>query len=428
VVIWNLKTEKKTFLPRLNGEVLAMGIDNSSQVLAVNTNDNSIKLINMFNGLVLTEISGLCIKGASVPNSVKNLGENLLIHNQNSGKIQLYNFNRKTITSNLSVINKNFVSKTEREAINLRQLKLVEVDLENSRMVTYEEIRDNDFFINSYVKLFKIELLNQKFKSELLCISENPHNNESIKNVLSDEDGFITYSSTHFKYWNINSDSTCELAFSGNYKRKPINSMCVLGYHIYSLHGNILVQWNKIEKCISNVFVLNCFDKTDVLTLTPSHKNLIIHSKNRFVLFNINEWDIIFSNKSQLAEIQKITVNDNNDFFVLLKNESYYFLLKYFKSTLASGFVIKKKNISFIDYDSKKNNFIIVGHNSEIFISAEKGKKKEFLGKKKEKPNKPKIISMDVIGNPEVTNSYKFNDEDMDNIFEANLNRIKIKK
>ena len=62
VAILESKTEKKTFLPRLNGEITALSLSHNSQILAINTSDNSIKFANLFNNIILTEISGLCIK------------------------------------------------------------------------------------------------------------------------------------------------------------------------------------------------------------------------------------------------------------------------------------------------------------------------------------------------------------------------------
>jgi hypothetical protein len=381
--------------------------------------------------VVLTEISGLCIKEAD--NNVKHYADNLLIFNKNSGKIQLYNYNRRNLLSNNSVLNKNFVSKTEREMINLRQLKLAEFNPENNLMLTYEEIKDKEYFINSYLKLWKVNFGTNKevFKSDLLCIAENCHNNESIKGITFDEETFMSFSDTSFKYWKIN-EGLCELVFKGNYKNKKINSACFLEYYIYSLHGNVLIQWNKVEKTISNIFSLSCFGKDENLTMIPTNKHICIYSQNKVALFNINEWDIVNVFETNTAEVVRITENEEtNELNILLKRENYYLVIKYLKGIFTKCLVAKKTNVSFIDYDNSKQGFVILGKNSEIFVSVDKSKTNAFLGKKKKK-EKVKIEKVLPTGE-NMTISERANikmdiDDDLDDIFEANLNRIKIKK
>jgi len=45
IVIWNLKTEKKTFLPRLSSEISNISISDDFKYMAVTGLDNSIKIL-----------------------------------------------------------------------------------------------------------------------------------------------------------------------------------------------------------------------------------------------------------------------------------------------------------------------------------------------------------------------------------------------
>ena len=353
----------------------------------------------------------------------------LLIANKISGKIQLYNYNKKNLVSNLSVLNRNYVSKTEKETINIKELKLVELSDDKTFMLTYEEMVDKSYFLNSYLKLWRVNYNKEAFRTELMCIAENPHNNEKIKGIIFDENSFITFSSSTFKYWKINEDSICDFVFSGAYRGKVINAISVFNNSIYVLHeGGYLVQWNKMEHAISNLFALS--DDAKYLKLKSCNKNLVIYTPKKFHVFDTNLWEIVATHGTNDSEILKIIPSDeNNDFHLILKKDIYYTLLKYSKGSFTSCTIIKKKNVGHIDYNTNKQSFIILGHGGEIYMSVDKSKKKGFLGKKKEKSTVV-INTQSKEENqtkPQQKERMDF-DLDAEDIFEANLNKIRIKK
>jgi WD40 repeat protein len=429
VVIWNLRTEKKTFLPRLNGEINSLSLSKNNQILAINTSDNSIKFVNLFNNLMLTEISGSCIRSTNDAACIANYDEFLLQANRHSGKIQRYNYNKKNLISNSAVLNRNYVSKTEKETINIKELKIVELSNDHTLMLTYEELVDKTYFLNSYLKLWKLNNNKEVFKSELLCIAENPHNNEGLKGIIfDDEDSFVTFSNSSFKYWKIKEDGVCDLVFSGAYRGKEVLSIAVFNNSIYSFHeGGYLVQWNKVEHTISNLFAFS--DMSSQVKLKMCNKNLMIFTNKKFIVFDTNQWDIVATHSTNENEIVKIIPNEeNNDFYIILRKDIYYTLLKYSKNIFASCTIIKKKNVGFIDYNISKQTFVLLGRGGEIFVSVDKSKKKGFLGKKKEKL-KQKIVDESVEGFDQPKRSDRMDmDFDAEDIFEANLNKIRIKK
>ena len=159
-----------------------------------------------------------------------------MIFNSDIGKIQFVNTVTGKIISNLSLILKNFASKTEKENINLRKLKLAEmIKPQNEILVTYEEINldenvedknNNKKFLISVLKFWKIlDFTENNFTLELISLAENPHNNESINGLISHDNKMITFSDTLFKVWDLSDVNKQNCIFMGGYRKEKINSV-----------------------------------------------------------------------------------------------------------------------------------------------------------------------------------------------------------
>lgn len=346
-------------MPRLGSEILTISFaSQKTNILALTLKENSIRFINLFDSSVMNDISGISLnkytgindfeQNYNIENFKKikiNKNKYLMIINEDIGKIQLLNLKSGIIISNLNLVFKNFVSKTEREKINLRKLKLAELVKPNSNIfVTYEEIKINENlfgapintknteFLNSSLKFWKISDFSEtNFTLELISLAENPHNNESIKSMISYDSKLITYSDSIFKVWDLTDEERQNCIFMGSYRKEKINSVLFSmdkfdkKIKIFSFHKNkFLVKWDLVKKEIENVYSFgnkfknesNEEQKKDVILSSEIteesnySKRLLLKGEGCIIIFNIEKNEIEYENN----------FNDLNDF---LKNQNH---------------------------------------------------------------------------------------------------------
>lgn len=386
-----------------------------SNFLALTLKENSIRFINLFDSSVVNEISGICLNKYSGLNDFEKAfnhenfkklkikkNKYIMILNDEIGKIQLLNTKSGKIVSNLNLILKNFVSKTEKEKINLRKLKLVEVIKPDSNMlVTYDEIKiseniygekvnsNKNSFLNSNLKFWKISDFSEtNFTLELISLAENPHNNESIKSMISFDSKLITYSDSFFKVWDLSDEQRQNCIFMGSYRKEKINS--VLFYvdktdqslKLLSLHKNrYLVKWDLNKKEIEKVYsfgnkfkaaeeeeekdvILSLEDLNDIKSNNANR--ILLKGENSLVIFNIDSFYINYENnfgdlnEFLNSEINKKSEADTAVFKNNSKKKSFY-EFKIIKAELYSAqFTINKEQKevrTYLRFLSKLNNF-----------------------------------------------------------------------
>lgn len=401
-----------------------MTISFSSQktnILALTLKENSIRFINLFDSKVINEISGISLNKYTGINDFEksynnenfkkikiNKNKYLVIFNEDIGKIQLLNIKTGKIVSNLNLILKNFVSKTEKEKINLRKLKLVEIVKPYSNiLVTYDEIKINENvygealdnnnntsknFLNSNLKFWKItDFSEDNFTLELISLAENPHNNESIKSMISFDSKLITYSNSFFKVWDLNDEEKLNCIFMGSYRKEKINSVQFIkdlvdnNTKILSLHNNrFLVKWDLERKQIENVYSfglkfknnLASGDEKDVLISLEEKSNdfkqgksnkILLKGENTLIIFNFENNEIEFENNfDDLNDFLNNEINGNSEISINnnlknLKDKKSELKFKIIKAELFT--VIQtinketKEEKTYIRFISKINNF-----------------------------------------------------------------------
>ncbi len=273
---------------------------------------------------------------------------------------------------------KNFVSKTEKEKINLRKLKLVEIVKPYTNiLVTYDEININEnvygeaiessnnnskSFLNSNLKFWKItDFSEDNFTLELISLAENPHNNESIKSMISFDSKLITYSDSFFKVWDLSDEDKINCLFMGSYRKEKINSVLFFkdkvenNTKILTLHDNrFLVKWDLRKKQIENVYSFGSKFK----------KQNLLKEQEKDVQLSLEE----FCDVNKQNNITKILLKGecNLIIFNLEKNEiefenDFYDLNDFLKNEIFKNDENNKKN-SIDNHKEKKNenNFNIV--------------------------------------------------------------------
>ena len=396
VVIWNIHTWAKTFLPRLGEPILSMCVGQDSQNLVCFLKNNSIIFINLSKMKIIDVINSIANDCFINKFSLFNKRQNFIsFTNSQKGIINLYNISQNSFDFYLNVFNKNFNSKTEREKDNnLRTLKLVSFSSPKNEnnlnyMATIEELPYdlNKKLFLSYLKIWKFE----KNKIDLIQICENPHNNESVtylEGLNFNNYGFLTQSEKEFKVWKLNKNKnnifTCE--FEGKYQNKKLLNVNfdnnLLNEYIFALFENKLIIYSKNK--IQNIYSLeeNKYNKIYYI----NSQFICLYGKKHFALFNIAENEIIIednidSDNKMDKFIVKVVYIKNEDylnvFIGIENNKDLFYIIKYNISEVSSNremklekcLIVEKKNYEYVDWFKKY--LIIINNRKEFYLANE---------------------------------------------------------
>ena len=364
VVIWNIHTWVKTFLPRLGEPILGIRVGLNSENLICYLKNNSIIFLSLTKMKIIDAINSVSSDCFINKFCLFNKRQNFIsFTNSKKGIINLYNISQNSFDFYLNVFNKNFNSKTEREKDNnLRILKLISFSFPKNEknmgyMSTIEELSydlDKKLFL-TYFKIWKFE----KNNIDLIQISENPHNNETIdylEGLNFNNYGFITKSQKAFKVWKLK-DGKFICDFEGKYQNRKILSINydnnLLDEYIFALFENKLVIYSKNK--IKDIYTFDIYETSKNSIENKYNKIYYINSKylclygnKNLALFNISENEIIYEENIDKEK------NDN-------------FILK----------VIYQKNEEllnvFVGVENKKDLFYIIKYNiAEENIEVEK--------------------------------------------------------
>lgn len=393
IVIWNLNNNTMTYVPRINGSIISLSVSFDSKYLSANLSDGSIKVISLPNMKIIQEIN--TISQDSIITKAHMLNEDYFIFgSRSSGLIQFYNINQNTFPFELNIMNKNFISQTEREGINKRQLKHLHVisnkESDECYMMTIEDIDsgetdDNKRVLITYMKFWRIT----SDTIDLITQGENPHLNESINMIEGrshhhNKFVFLTGSKTHFKLWALQrNESNPQIekficCFSGQYKNTSLTS-CLISNRdiIYSLNENYLIKWN-IGVSLSGIESIYSFgDDNDQYTLKRINKTTIcLYNHKKIKAFSTEKWEELWCEEYTLKMRVISVINDivNNEVVAFIQNNEtdLYYAMRYedFEEKKIGNKcqVLAKKGIEYIDIF--KSKFIIVNAKRDIFISS----------------------------------------------------------
>ena len=404
VVIWNIHTWVKSFLPRLGEPIIGIGVSSDSQNLACFLKNNSIVFINLTKMKIIDTINSISTESLINKFCLFNKRQNFIAFtNCKKGIINLYNISQNSFDFYLNVFNKNFNSKTEREKENnLRVLKLLAFsspknEKNMSYMATIEELPYNtekNLFL-SYLKIWQFE----KDNIDLIQICENPHNNEIIKNIEGlnfNNYGFLTSGEKTFKVWKLKDKNTNKFIcdFEGKYQDRNLFSVTfdnnLVDEYIFALFENKLVIYSKNK--IKDIYTLDTYDtnannyKYNKIYYINS-QFICLYGKKDFALFNIVENEIFFEDK---------ICKENEDFFILKiiyqkteeilnifvgfeNKKDLFYIIKYNISEenlkLVKCLVVEKKNYEYVDLFKKY--LVIINNRKEFYLANENELEKE---------------------------------------------------
>ena len=392
VVIWNINTWVKSFLPRLGEPILGMKVSNDSQHLICYLKNNSIIFISLNHMKiidVINSVSNDCfINKFTLFNKKQNY---ITFTNAKRGIINMYNISANTFDFYLNIFNKNFNSKTEREKDNnLRILKLLAFSSpKNTKnlcyMMTIEELPydvEKKLFL-SYMKIWKFE----KNNIDLIEICENPHGNENISYIEGlnfNNYGFLTKSQKSFKIWKLKNDKFI-CSFEGQYQNRDLLSVNfdnnLLDEYIIALFENKLIIYRQSK--IKDIYSFENNKYTNIYYINS--KYICLYGKKNLALFDISDNEIILeeslSKENNDNYIIKIIYLKNEDcinvfigfedkkdlFYIIKYNISYFESIR--KLLVEKCFIVEKKNYEYVDWLNKY--LIIINNRKEFYIANE---------------------------------------------------------
>ena len=415
IVIWNIHTWVKTFLPRLGEPIIGIKVCSNSQNLICYLKNNSIIFISLTKMKIIDAINSVSNDCFINKFSLFNKRQNFIAFtNSKKGIINLYNISQNSFDFYLNVFNKNFNSKTEREKDNnLRILKLISFSFPKNEknmgyMSTIEELSydlDKKLFL-TYFKIWKFE----KNNIDLIQISENPHNNETIdylEGLNFNNYGFITKSQKAFKVWKLK-DGKFICDFEGKYQNRKILSINydnnLLDKYIFALFENKLVIYSKNK--IKDIYTFDIYESSKNSIENKYNKIYYINSKylclygnKNLALFNIAENEIIYEENIDKEKndnfILKVIYQKNEELlnvFVGVENKKdLFYIIKYNVAEenieVEKCLVVEKKNYEYVDWFKKY--LVVINNKKEFYLANE-------YEMEKEKNNKNKITKEEM--------------------------------
>ena len=415
IVIWNIHTWVKTFLPRLGEPIIGIKVCSNSQNLVCYLKNNSIIFISLTKMKIIDAINSVSNDCFINKFSLFNKRQNFIAFtNSKKGIINLYNISQNSFDFYLNVFNKNFNSKTEREKDNnLRILKLISFSFPKNEknmgyMSTIEELSydlDKKLFL-TYFKIWKFE----KNNIDLIQISENPHNNETIdylEGLNFNNYGFITKSHKVFKVWKLK-DGKFICDFEGKYQNRKILSINydnnLLDEYIFALFENKLVIYSKNK--IKDIYTFDIYETSKNSIENKYNKIYYINSKylclygnKNLALFNIAENEIIYEENIDKEKndnfILKVIYQKNEELlnvFVGVENKKdLFYIIKYNIAEenieVEKCLVVEKKNYEYVDWFKKY--LVVINNKKEFYLANE-------YEMEKEKNNKNKITKEEM--------------------------------
>ena len=415
IVIWNIHTWVKTFLPRLGEPIIGIKVCSNSQNLVCYLKNNSIIFISLTKMKIIDAINSVSNDCFINKFSLFNKRQNFIVFtNSKKGIINLYNISQNSFDFYLNVFNKNFNSKTEREKDNnLRILKLISFSFPKNEknmgyMSTIEELSydlDKKLFL-TYFKIWKFE----KNNIDLIQISENPHNNETIdylEGLNFNNYGFITKSQKLFKIWKLK-DGKFICDFEGKYQNRKILSINydnnLLDEYIFALFENKLVIYSKNK--IKDIYTFDIYETSKNSIENKYNKIYYINSKylclygnKNLALFNIAENEIIYEENIDKEKndnfILKVIYQKNEELlnvFVGVENKKdLFYIIKYNIAEenieVEKCLVVEKKNYEYVDWFKKY--LVVINNKKEFYLANE-------YEMEKEKNNKNKITKEEM--------------------------------
>lgn len=215
VVIWQLDTGHKQFLPRMGGSIASITISPNHRFYCLGLDDNSIRLVNGITQSIEQVIQGL--QYAQADNALNPLSTGLIIEPRNhhvvlngvQGSIQFYNVNADSHVMDLEVVPMNRVVRAGEKEIIHAHVSHVAFLNSGEWMATVDTRDDNVTTPELFLKFWRWDPDTQAYKlhtrvdyphtKPITSLTFNPVSRQGPMAITTSED-------KTFKVWNLSTD------------------------------------------------------------------------------------------------------------------------------------------------------------------------------------------------------------------------------
>jgi len=354
LVIWQLETRKKSFIPRLGSPIQSISINNSNTLFATYLEDSTIHIITSSDMNIKQTFSGIKmasfkenILSAESPIIYKQAVE-LVVEPRNNflvtkceRSLQFYDIKNQKMSKELNIVSRNYISRIEDEKIRKPIITLAVFSANGKWLATVDTREDKYFPIETSLKIWQFNEDTQEYIQNTQI--DNPHGkgfvysmkfNNSIENtpllVTSGQD-------RKFKIWQLNEPTKNNPSYSWNcrsvceYKNKK------LGEISFSDDGSVLAVvaeqeislWNPYNNTLQYVLSYSP-QKEPILNMhfIPNTYYIVANSNNYLYVWSLLTCSVCWCYR--LAVDQLVLDPYNNQFMVGVKSkdfEGFYLLI-----------------------------------------------------------------------------------------------------
>ncbi|CAG8725295.1 1481_t:CDS:10, partial [Acaulospora morrowiae] len=330
LVIWQVETGYKTFLPRLGSEILFVSISPDQSLYAIGFLDNSIKIYSAINSEIKQAIQGL--KYARSNSTTNPLSTGLVIEPKNHhvvlngipGTIQFYNAYTDRHVMEFEVSSRNLVSRTFKKEVTYHHVCHVAFSSNGNWMATIDSRDDGETTPELYLKFWQFDSSSQTYV--LNTRVDRPHLRSIVSLSYQHGSGdsypiFVTTGlDNKFKVWRINTENKKSKNSEGSYRQYTPSTAAFShdGSILAIAYGSIVTLWDSrlnVVNCVLPIIPNN--EMVNHLVFTKNAPFLVAATKKHLYVWNLLTCTIWWSYK---FEVHHLAADPENSSFVVASN------------------------------------------------------------------------------------------------------------
>jgi WD40 repeat protein len=367
LVIWQLETRKKSFIPRLGSPIQSISINSSNTLFATYLEDSTIHIITSSDMNIKQTFSG--IKMASFKENILS-AESPIIYKQAveliveprhnflvtkcERSLQFYDIKNQKMSNELTIVSRNYISRIEDEKIRKPIITLAVFSANGKWLATVDTREDKYFPIETSLKIWEFNENLQEYEQNTQI--DNPHGKGfiySMKFNNSTENTPLLVTSGQdrkFKVWQLNEPTKNNPSYSWNcrsvceYKNKK------LGEVSFSDDGSILAVvaeqeislWNPYNNTLQYVLSYSP-QKEPILNMhfIPNTYYIVANSNNYLYVWSLLTCSVCWCYRLAVDQLVLdpytnqfmvgIKSKDIEGFYLLIFDPNYYFPLSCFR-------------------------------------------------------------------------------------------------
>jgi len=403
LVIWQIETQHKSFVPRLGGAILHLQQSSDDQYISVTLENNAIKIISAVTQKLAKTI-GYLTPAYELPAGLSyHLPSNCVVLNgRPDGVLQFYDPSEDIVRQSIDIIGENLVSSVRERYVYPTRVKHVAFSDNGNWMATVDEREDRILPTERRLKFWRYCDLSKNFilntlvdpphKGSIysLLIRPDPESLQDYMAVTTSEDGDI-------KTWVLTKETAAwQLHSIGSYGEKNCKGAC------FSQDGSILAVlfstvtlWDPQNLTFQKCLQYNTMDdnvKYISFANNESSQFLIGYSESYLIVWNINNMKDSSIAWMLQANVQLITCDPFSRYFAAFINpinqpkSTHLYLFdpvspspatifshvsKHYSSISSAMFAPQKLKISGKSIWSQIGQLYILTENTEIFAVKE---------------------------------------------------------